>query len=933
MTAARNILFKCGDAELQTSTFLAGLDALKRLDDWQIRGRILSFLHLIKSSAIRESLKGQTHLNIEPLTALVDRFHTHDASNPRDKIYALWGLCSDSRSMTRLQPDYKKSWEILFKDLGKIIFGEHCTIAASKHRQMMFVRTAGYDYGRVERIYGAADGRLWEDTLEIGVIPARASRFLINDHGWTALMTVRVATEQLMENDWVLFLPHASKIVFARPARYYLEIIMTVDSRMAHMRDPYSRRLRPWQSWFYDITEDAKEYPLLWNWEKGSEQNEEHSLELMADHISNSSASTDPDRARVLLQAKATSDMAALFIHWEDYHEASELLAENVATYSSVYGPEHEITTATRDQLDGALIQKNTYLKAQELLSDFVSTESPDAVINLCALIILLSINITGTPNLDYYATPIHIWVDLASKVISKGVSKDMILQTLQFFPFPGGTAVNAMLDIAPLASLRPRLREGNLAIQHYLKFLLALAGDDIFISGPEMLTAARRKLGYPILILLAKRGDYPLQKVPEILEVMRARRIPGIYLQSFVTELGDRIVVTPDAINVAAKWDVDALSTLLEAAKGAPVIAPAAFTIAMQNLSASTRTFVELLAQHAHTGCMVPEEAIKLIAWNDQFDKTELQWIFVSLLEHTHLVVDIYELVLFRTSSVLDITDNNVNELLRFRPASHFSRNMHKRMVLRLPISLKDVLASTGPIRQDDIDTISANDIVGYASFINLVRYRTGEFTITEDLIRKVAREPKKQGRRNTSVYSEDEAPHRSLLIVDKCTAFLIRHADKDVVRSLVSSSALVETAAHRGLPHVVEALHNRLSYTLLHFDTLHAVAELCQLLQRPIEVGESLADLPIFRSLIQRLAGMKYKSISDNVKWAIFLHARRMVFYNTVLDLLLKNEILESGTIKAWEKQYRDADEINDWEEQSLDTRAGHQENEIYR
>ncbi|KAF2437435.1 HET-domain-containing protein, partial [Karstenula rhodostoma CBS 690.94] len=137
VTAARNILFKCGDAELQTSTFIAGLDALKRLDDWQIRGRILPFLNLIKSSAFRESLKGQTHLNIEPLTTLIDQFHTHDASNPLDKIYALWGLCSDSQSMTRLQPDYRKSWETLLKDLGKIVFGDHSTIAASKDRQMM----------------------------------------------------------------------------------------------------------------------------------------------------------------------------------------------------------------------------------------------------------------------------------------------------------------------------------------------------------------------------------------------------------------------------------------------------------------------------------------------------------------------------------------------------------------------------------------------------------------------------------------------------------------------------------------------------------------------------------------------------------------------------------------------------------------------------
>ncbi|OAF98924.1 HET-domain-containing protein, partial [Paraphaeosphaeria sporulosa] len=137
VAAARNMVFRCGSAEMQTETFRAGLHALARLDDWELRHRILAFLLLIGTSIFRERLKGRPHLEFEPLNDLIDRFHAHDASDPRDKIYALWGLCSDSSSMESLQPNYDKKWKDLFEDLGKLMFGKESAVSASPLRQLM----------------------------------------------------------------------------------------------------------------------------------------------------------------------------------------------------------------------------------------------------------------------------------------------------------------------------------------------------------------------------------------------------------------------------------------------------------------------------------------------------------------------------------------------------------------------------------------------------------------------------------------------------------------------------------------------------------------------------------------------------------------------------------------------------------------------------
>jgi len=48
-------------------------------------------------------------------------FHTREASDVRDKVYALLGMSSDDPSKAGLRPDYELSWRKLFQQLVKFI--------------------------------------------------------------------------------------------------------------------------------------------------------------------------------------------------------------------------------------------------------------------------------------------------------------------------------------------------------------------------------------------------------------------------------------------------------------------------------------------------------------------------------------------------------------------------------------------------------------------------------------------------------------------------------------------------------------------------------------------------------------------------------------------------------------------------------------------
>src|SRR5690348_662809 len=49
-------------------------------------------------------------LTVRPLGELLDMFHTHEATERHDKLYALLGMSSDALNADDLLPDYKLSW-------------------------------------------------------------------------------------------------------------------------------------------------------------------------------------------------------------------------------------------------------------------------------------------------------------------------------------------------------------------------------------------------------------------------------------------------------------------------------------------------------------------------------------------------------------------------------------------------------------------------------------------------------------------------------------------------------------------------------------------------------------------------------------------------------------------------------------------------------
>lgn len=133
VAAARQVLIKCGHAELDGYAFSLGVETLEPLydGDQNLHISVSSACYLIKNSIYRPrqhigqkalsvseaSGPPRYSLNTRPLRELFDIFRARKATNHLDTVYALLGMCSDDPSKVGLSPDYDAQWPDVFRKL------------------------------------------------------------------------------------------------------------------------------------------------------------------------------------------------------------------------------------------------------------------------------------------------------------------------------------------------------------------------------------------------------------------------------------------------------------------------------------------------------------------------------------------------------------------------------------------------------------------------------------------------------------------------------------------------------------------------------------------------------------------------------------------------------------------------------------------------
>ncbi|KAL6875837.1 HET domain-containing protein [Trichoderma longibrachiatum] len=267
VAAAQHIVVMCGSMSIDGYAFCLGLPSLLPYED--IPSHIRSVTYLMRGSIFRPKYSinssGAISLDVRPLGGLVDLYHTHEATERHDKIFALLGMSSDNPGASGLTPNYSITWDELMARLVKFILGERVHVWSWSQHQAAAVFAKGRVIGIVSSVQMVKDdtrGDRQHVSIKMQDILGPA---------WI----VPGAVKPIQAGDIVCHLLGATNPMVLRPRSDYFTIIMV---QVAPPSNTGMESMKPEQSDQPDSS-SVHDFVLVWDWETSYEKTQHHDYE------------------------------------------------------------------------------------------------------------------------------------------------------------------------------------------------------------------------------------------------------------------------------------------------------------------------------------------------------------------------------------------------------------------------------------------------------------------------------------------------------------------------------------------------------------------------------------------------------------------------------------------------------------------------------
>ncbi|KAK3340829.1 heterokaryon incompatibility protein-domain-containing protein, partial [Neurospora tetraspora] len=269
VAAARHILIKCGSAEVDGFAFCSGLNALNLSNELpaDLQARILSVTYLIRGAIFRPkyatSQSDNFSLDIRPLGELIEMYHTREATDRRDKVYALLGMSSDNPTAAGLFADYKISWKQLFNKLIHFFLSELVSVVGlSDDKENAVIEGKGCILGEVSSVKRNAT---WEDRQDVAITWSNVLSYICVKEAWGSCWTLPTTVKSVQKGDVVCLLQGASRPTILRSYNDHWAVIMIAvspagDSQATTGDIKWSELLQP-------ITVFPHNFRLIWDWD------------------------------------------------------------------------------------------------------------------------------------------------------------------------------------------------------------------------------------------------------------------------------------------------------------------------------------------------------------------------------------------------------------------------------------------------------------------------------------------------------------------------------------------------------------------------------------------------------------------------------------------------------------------------------------------
>lgn len=342
----------CGDAETSGSIFASAIDLAFTLLATELKERrtippVLMFMDqssgafpVLQKLADLQPSNAMPSFNVLPLGDLLRLFQGHEATDQRDKIYALLGLSSDNMISPELRPDYTKGWSTLFRQVIEHVLGPSSLLRTFENTEQAIIFETGSVLGQI------AVG--FHNTLHVNspVFGELAS----GGYHWRASWAVPHHCNSVTDGDLLVFFKNARRPSIIRPCGDHFDIVMISlpppSNVTIGMRPPsttWQDLNITWKDFSQGARRSKRYFNLVWDW-ADSKHNAAAHTELLNNCQSPSSSSIerrfntarvlddllDHSALRSLLQGRpAACDFGEMekhlvllehvSVHWEEY--------------------------------------------------------------------------------------------------------------------------------------------------------------------------------------------------------------------------------------------------------------------------------------------------------------------------------------------------------------------------------------------------------------------------------------------------------------------------------------------------------------------------------------------------------------------------------------------------------------------------------------
>lgn len=264
MAAARDVLIRCGSVETNGNAFCSGLSILHPFKGRQdLQNMLLSVAHLVSGASNRprygpDLSSGRFSLNVRPLAELISMFQNRAATDPRDRVYALLGMCSDDPGAKDLVADYTASWQDVSKKALQYALSDKMAVTAQDKGNTAIIRGRACVLGRVLHVFDHRDA---PDKQNVSIYWRREFRTV---HSGTCSFAVDASVRTIQRNDVVVLLQGAMKPTIVRPCDGYC-VAVVLAARLAE--PTVNGRGFEWSDVLGQVTTYDSHLQLVWKWD------------------------------------------------------------------------------------------------------------------------------------------------------------------------------------------------------------------------------------------------------------------------------------------------------------------------------------------------------------------------------------------------------------------------------------------------------------------------------------------------------------------------------------------------------------------------------------------------------------------------------------------------------------------------------------------